>query len=518
MKNSETEYAVRYHEGTKHSEISVRTSGHPLDWENKPAPFKVYEGLPSMPLPRDFPGPGAGALESLSPAGSERVGELSAEELAELLFFSAGLTRKVRYGGGDAVYLRAASATGALYPIEVYVVSSDIRGLGAGVYHFDPLGFALTRLREGDHRAALASASGESVGAAPVTIAFTSLAWRNAWKYQARSYRHWFWDAGVMVANLLSVASAMGTEARVVEGFVDADVNRLLGVRENKEAAVVIVPLGAETAKPGSGGLAPHPINPVTRPLSNSELHYPEIWEMHGASSLRTLSEVRDWTGVRCSKRPDAPLGGAAIPLKRGSATEEPRARLGDVILRRGSTRRFALSPVRFSDLSAILLASTTAIPSDFLAADESLIDVYLVVNDVDGLPAGAYFFDSKAGLLRELKRGGSRLASAYLCLEQPLFGSASVVFFLMTPLGDVLGAYGNRGYRAAQLEGGIRAGKMYLSAYALGLGASGSTFYDDAVTEFFSPHSAGKACVVAVGVGVPAYRARPGRVLPQFS
>jgi len=107
---------------------------------------------------------------------------------------------------------------------------------------------------------------------------------------------------------------------------------------------------------------------------------------------------------------------------------------------------------------------------------------------------------------------------SAYLCLGQPLFGDASVVFFLMTELREVLGALGNRGYRTVQLEGGIVAGKIYLSAYALGLGASGSTFYDDAVTELFSPHAKEKSTMIAVGLGVPAYKARPGKVLPQFT
>src|SRR5437899_11003055 len=105
---------------------------------------------------------------------------------------------------------------------------------------------------------------------------------------------------------------------------------------------------------------------------------------------------------------------------------------------------------------------------------------------------------------------------SAYLCLGQPLFGEASVVFFLMTRLREVLGALGNRGYRAAQLEGGIAAGNIYLSAYALGLGASGSTFYDDAVTEIFSPHSNENSTMIAAGLGVHGYKASTERVLPQ--
>lgn len=81
--------------------------------------------------------------------------------------------------------MRAASATGALYPIEIYVVSQDMPGLKAGVYHFCPGDFSLTKLRSGDHRSSLADSAGDSAS----ILAFTSIAWRNAWKYQARSYR-----------------------------------------------------------------------------------------------------------------------------------------------------------------------------------------------------------------------------------------------------------------------------------------------------------------------------------------
>ena len=83
-----------------------------------------------------------------------------------------------------------------------------------------------------------------------------------------------------------------------------------------------------------------------------------------------------------------------------------------------------------------------------------------------------------------------------------------------MTDLNRVTEALGDRGYRAAQFEAGIRAGKIYLSSYALGNGASGSTFYDDAVTEFFSPEAEGLSTMITVGVGLPAYKARPGRLL----
>jgi hypothetical protein len=45
---------------------------------------------------------------------------------------------------------------------------------------------------------------------------------------------------------------------------------------------------------------------------------------------------------------------------------------------------------------------------------------------------------------------------------------------------------FGARGYRMAQTVGGIIGGRIYLASHALGLGATGLTFYDDAVVEFF--------------------------------
>ena len=75
---------------------------------------------------------------------------------------------------------------------------------------------------------------------------------------------------------------------------------------------------------------------------------------------------------------------------------------------------------------------------------------------------------------------------------------------YSLTDLTPVLERFGNRGYRAAQLDGGIMGGRIYLSAYAQGFGATGLTFYDDEVTDFFSPHAAGKSVMFLVALGHP--------------
>ncbi|HEV2138051.1 MAG TPA: SagB/ThcOx family dehydrogenase [Nitrososphaerales archaeon] len=504
-----------YHEATKHSELSIRESGHLLDWGNRPSPFKVYKNLKAIPLPRDFLLPNEESLKAIGRIHPKVEGSVDLHALAQLLFFSAGLTRVVKFNSGS-YYMRAASATGALYPIELYVVCGNISDLKAGVYHFNPLDFTLVQLRDGDYRGELGAMSDDSVLTAPVTVVLTSLALRNAWKYGARSYRHWFWDSGVIVANLLATGVSAGLKCGLIMGFVDSEVDRLLCLSERKEATVALAPVGLGLA--GSHAKEIRQISrlsPEVDPVSTEEVEYPMIWETHEASSLTSKDEVKNWVQNKLTF-PESLVVGNKIPLRSEKDRIEVPS-LGEVILRRGSSRRFARLPISFEQLSTIIDTSSSAVPLDYLKPGETLIDIYLIANEVQGLQSGAYFYNVRGGCLEQLKAGRFWRISGYLCLEQLLFSDASAVFYLMTNLKSVIDALGNRGYRAAQFEAGVIAGKIYLSAYSVSMGASGSTFYDDAVTEFFSPHAKGKSTMIAVGVGIPAYRARAGRVLPHF-
>jgi SagB-type dehydrogenase family enzyme len=186
---------------------------------------------------------------------------------------------------------------------------------------------------------------------------------------------------------------------------------------------------------------------------------------------------------------------------------------LGEVIRQRGSTRRFAREPMSFSQLSAILAHATTGVPADFLGSGgSSLLDIYLIVHAVTDLPSGSYVLSPQAQALQLLNAGDFREEAGHLCFEQALGADASVVVFFMADLERVFQRFGNRGYRAVHLEAGILGGKLYLCAGAVGLGASGLTFYDDEVTAFFAPHATGKSAIFVVALGQTA---RENRVRP---
>ena len=116
-------------------------------------------------------------------------------------------------------------------------------------------------------------------------------------------------------------------------------------------------------------------------------------------------------------------------------------------------------------------------------------------MHSVQGLKPGAYFFRPEQNTLELLKEGKFRAEAYHLGLEQELPADACVDIFFLADLKRILEQYGNRGYRAVQLEAGAIGGRMYLAAYAQHLGATGLTFFDDDVISFFSPHAKRQEC-----------------------
>lgn len=503
-KNRDIRSATRYHEATKHSPLSVRTNAHYLDWSNQPLPFKVYSTLEPVRLPEEFTQTGVAALSAIAETvrpGNAALPDL--KSLAQILYFSAGITRSRKYPGGE-LHFRAAACTGALYEFELHVVCDDLDGLDAGIYHFSPAEFAFRKLRAGDYRGLLAAATAEEnyIAHAPATLVCTGTYWRNAWKYRARTYRHLGWDNGTMLANLLAMSTALNLPARVVMGFVDEDVNRLLDVDVDREVAFSMVPIGYHGAPTPKSWPLLDPLNLPVIPLSHSEVDFPLMREMHHASSLSSPDEVRAWR-EQATPQAMASLPAELIPLRSLFDDEIPRDPLEKVILKRGSTRQFAEEPITYAQLSTMLERATRGFPADFHNPSSALMsEMYLIVNAVEGLTPGAYYFHRDRRELELLKPGNFRREAGFLGLEQALPASAAADVFFLADLNRVYEAYGNRGYRAVQLESGLIGGKLYLGAYAQGLGASGLTFYDDEVVNFFSPHASGKSAIFLTCLG----------------
>jgi SagB-type dehydrogenase family enzyme len=510
MNNREIEAAWTYHNATKHSYESVRSNPHYLDWENHPLPFKIYSKLQPIPLPEHLSSTTLPALQAISAVETEAEKEVlpSIQTMAEIFYLSAGITRRRTYPGGEILF-RAAACTGALYHIDLYLVCADLPGLPAGVYHFGPHDFALRRLHEGDCRDILvrASAREPAITQAPAIIVCVSTYWRNAWKYQSRAYRHCYWDTGTILGNLLAAAACRRVPSRVVLGFEDATVSQLLSLDATREGAIALVALGNISSRPNQLSATIRPQAFETEPLSKKEIDYPSIRAIHEASSLGNVTEVEDWrraaSSSRAAKNPSSISQGRLIPLRPFGDDEIPRETLEEVIQRRGSTRTFARESISFSQFSSLLERATRGIQTDVISPkDIPLNQLYLIVSAVEDLSPGAYVFHRDKLALELLKEGNFRREAGHLGLGQEIPADCSVNVFFLANLQEILARFGNRGYRAAQLEASIVGGKLYLAAYAQRLGASGLTFFDDDVTEFFSPHAAAKSVMFLIALG----------------
>jgi hypothetical protein len=295
-----------------------------------------------------------------------------------------------------------------------------------------------------------------------------------------------------MLANTLAVGDTLGLAPRLRTGFVDDQVNHLIGLDATDETALELVALGPEGG-PAPPSAALPPIGHDVMPLSESRVDYPALREMQQASRLSSAADVKAWR-ARPALTARAPQG--AIVSLPPPATDGPA--LGEVIQRRGSTRRFGHAPIAAAELSTALWSATRPVPAD---VPDGLVDVYLIVNAVDGVAPGAYAYWPGRGL--ELIRAGEfRREASYLTLEQALGGDAAATIFFLAPLDAILAAWGERGYRLVNLQAGLAGGRAYLAAYAGGFGASGLTFYDAEVVRFFSPHAAGRDAIFVTALG----------------
>jgi SagB-type dehydrogenase family enzyme len=465
------------------------------DWDIKPFLYKVYETAPPIALTRELPETGIPALEALSRTGAEAAGATppGRDLLARLgLLTNGSLERTWRTQDGRVHHYRTAGGTGAQYHLELYFVCADLPDLDAGVYHYSALDHSLRLLRAGDHRAALVEATGEapSVAAAPVVLAMTSTFWRNAWRYRERAYRHAYWDAGTSLSHILAIAASADQPTELVLGYADGQVNDLLGVDGTRESAVALVAIGRTGPTPPALP-ALDPVELPTRRLSPAEVVFHAITDMHLASCLRTGEDAAAWRSPRW-RRPAPEPTGELVEL-RPTEQLDPRV-VEQIILRRRSTRNYDTDvAIPFEAFSTLLHRSTRGVASDVLTPGAPLTDLYLIVHAVEGLAPGIYLHHPARNAVELLREGSFRAQAARIAAQQRYAGDAHVNLYHLAHLPSLLTRYGDRGYRLAQLEGALHAGKLHLGTHTMGLGAVGSTSYDDEVIEFFSPHAAGK-------------------------
>ena len=164
---------------------------------------------------------------------------LELAEIGQLLWAAQGIT--------DLQGLRTAPSAGALYPLELYVVTGRIEGLAQGVYHYDPRHHQLKKTSDDDRRDALtrAALSQGWIKPAPAVIVFTADYDRTTRKYGKRGKRYVHIEVGHVAQNLFLQSESLGQATVVVGAINDDEVARLLRLPADRQP-LLLMPVGSK--------------------------------------------------------------------------------------------------------------------------------------------------------------------------------------------------------------------------------------------------------------------------------
>lgn len=156
--------------------------------------------------------------------------ELSWEQISQLVWAAQGIVRRG---------FRTTPSAGALYPLEVYLVTKE------GVYHYQPESHELEPTLEGDVRSQLCRAAlhQEFIEEAPVDIVIAAVYQRMEWRYRERAARYTHIEVGHAAQNIHLQAIALGLGSVPIGAFHDEQVQRVLSLPKN-EQPLYIIPVG----------------------------------------------------------------------------------------------------------------------------------------------------------------------------------------------------------------------------------------------------------------------------------
>jgi SagB-type dehydrogenase family enzyme len=503
---AELETVLRYHERTKHHFHRYAAGPRALDWANQPDPFRRYAGAPLVRLARLAPAdePRSPPYEAIYIPNCAPCAPLNLASLSRLLEYSLSLTAW-KQAGGVRWALRANPSSGNLHPTEGYVLIA-LPGLGApGLFHYAPREHALER------RAEYAPQRCDHLlrGLPPQAflVGFSSVHWREAWKYGERAFRYCQHDIGHAIGAVRIAAATLGWSAFLLDGTPDEIIARLLGLdrdadyvgveRESPECLLAVWP------GTGNGAL----------PLAVEEIRA-ERW--YGGANRLSRDEPVPWkiidAAAAASRKPknsgtEPELPARAIDPSSGFVPELPTA--GEIIHQRRSLLacdgKTAISAARFYRM----LERTSWLDALPWAP---AIHFALFVHRVEGIEPGLYALArdaAKLELLRAsmhrefawsrppgcpealalylLQAGDARELASQVSCQQDIAGDGAFSLGMLAEYQNALVANGPWFYRRLYWEAGAIGQVLYLEAEAAGVRATGiGCFYDDPVHEVY--------------------------------
>lgn len=476
---------------------------HFLDWANQPNPFRSYDGVPQVILPRQLIVSPVGYFEAMGNMLSGNFPDTHAPDaslVSNLLFYSMAISAWKQISGTDHRWaLRVNPSSGNLHPTDTHMLLAGVEGLADGAYHYNVPRHALEKRSEHALGADLWQALTGDTRKPHVVICLTSIFWRESWKYQSRAFRYCQHDLGHALASIMLSASVLGWQLQAVGEFPDEKVIDLLGLSNTDEKPFLILGLFPGGTKLEKGhpaikefpGLKQSEFRGVANVLSEEEIKYHAIDDVYESTKI-------DDTIWRARQNRELPRPASRPPFI------EPVKDVIDVptwdlteqqsVHRTIRTRRSAVDldgqrTMPVSQLQLILKTATKGFSADFqgLGKDDfHLIDLYLYIHRVEGLQPGIYFWDRSKEELLPIALSDQRQVAKFVSCFQDIAADGCFAVSMIANLNLCYELFGNRGYRYVHYEAGLIGQWLYLASTALSYQATGiGCFLDDEINKY---------------------------------
>ncbi|PFE03363.1 NADH oxidase [Bacillus cereus] len=452
-----------------------------INWADAPLPYKLYRNLPVIPLSLEVP---------LTLRDQKLSNEPTIEQIGHCLWYTFGLTQFCQPSLGleeqstTNIYRRFIPSGGALYPNELYLYLKTIH-YPHGIYHYDVAHHRLVLLREGNFDSYLTEALGNRCNLSSCfgTAFVSTMFWKNFFKYNNFSYRLQGLDTGVLVGQLLEVSKQFGYTSGVYFQFLDRAINHLLGLCEQEESVYAVIPLSTQPTEEWfyqSNTSTNFTSDELLQQLpvlehehfvrSKNFTDYSLITRMNAASMLDSTDLFRTITEETIVPHYTQTLKLPMVePLSYDFATVCQKRYSPDI--------DFVLRKISATQLATLLHEATLSFPYQNDLDGEhiktkSRLSLYGCFYNVEGVPNGAYSYDSNAHALEQIQAGDLRhpLQSGMTMDNVNLFQVPLCLHVIGTK--DYLkNDLGYRGYRIQQMEAGMLVQKLVLAASAMDMG-----------------------------------------------
>lgn len=171
---------------------------------------------------------------------------LNSKLVSQILWAAYGITEphpEVDFVRGG---FKTAPSAGALYPLEIYLLSGNISDIPPGLYKYSPIGHRLKRISDQDIRSKLANAAFNQllIAESQAILVYSAVYERTTSKYGDRGKERYVpMDVGHAAQNVYLQATSLGLGTTAVGAFDDEKVKQLLDM-PNNEVPMMVMPFG----------------------------------------------------------------------------------------------------------------------------------------------------------------------------------------------------------------------------------------------------------------------------------